>query len=161
VSLHCWQDDEMGGFENDLGLTGGIQTTVNYPVKARTADQPQVDHSFPPSVCLSPGSPTYGSVVRLPPVGCPRRNTSGKRFGDESRRKLIRLAGHMQLCWGAPVSSSHHPGYRREHHQPDHNGCPARGHLGGQMPPADHAQNEGQQLAHGADTYHDVDRELV
>ncbi|MBQ5973099.1 MAG: L-rhamnose isomerase [Oscillospiraceae bacterium] len=40
VSIHCWQGDDVGGFENpDAGLTGGIQTTGNYPGKARTADE--------------------------------------------------------------------------------------------------------------------------
>ena len=37
VSLHCWQGDDVGGFENPDGqLTGGIQATGNYPGKART-----------------------------------------------------------------------------------------------------------------------------
>ena len=40
LSLHCWQGDDVGGFENDQGLTGGgIQATGNYPGKARTADE--------------------------------------------------------------------------------------------------------------------------
>jgi L-rhamnose isomerase len=37
ISLHCWQGDDVGGFENPGGeLTGGIATTGNYPGKART-----------------------------------------------------------------------------------------------------------------------------
>ena len=36
VSLHCWQLDDVIGFDNDGGLTGGIQTTGNYPGRART-----------------------------------------------------------------------------------------------------------------------------
>jgi L-rhamnose isomerase len=44
VSLHCWQGDDVGGFENDLGLTGGgIQATGNYPGKARCADDLRAD----------------------------------------------------------------------------------------------------------------------
>src|SRR5438132_12156718 len=44
ISLHCWQGDDVGGFENDLGLTGGgIQATGNYPGKASTADQLRSD----------------------------------------------------------------------------------------------------------------------
>ena len=32
LSLHCWQGDDVGGFENAAGLTGGgIQATGNYP----------------------------------------------------------------------------------------------------------------------------------
>ncbi len=44
VSLHCWQGDDVGGFESDEGLTGGgIQATGNYPGKARTADELRAD----------------------------------------------------------------------------------------------------------------------
>ncbi len=41
ISLHCWQGDDVGGFENpEAGLTGGgIQATGNYPGKARTLDE--------------------------------------------------------------------------------------------------------------------------
>ena len=35
ISLHCWQLDDVCGFENSGDLTGGIQTTGNYPGKAR------------------------------------------------------------------------------------------------------------------------------
>ena len=44
ISLHCWQGDDVGGFENiGTGLTGGIQATGNYPGKARTADELRAD----------------------------------------------------------------------------------------------------------------------
>jgi L-rhamnose isomerase len=44
VSLHCWQGDDVGGFENEAGLTGGgIQATGNYPGKARNADELRAD----------------------------------------------------------------------------------------------------------------------
>ena len=40
VSIHCWQGDDVGGFENpDVGLSGGIQATGNYPGKAKNAGQ--------------------------------------------------------------------------------------------------------------------------
>ncbi len=40
ISMHCWQGDDVIGFENpDSQLTGGIQTTGNYPGKARTLDE--------------------------------------------------------------------------------------------------------------------------
>ncbi len=35
VSLHCWQLDDVIGFDNDGGLTGGIQTTGNYMGRAK------------------------------------------------------------------------------------------------------------------------------
>lgn len=40
ISLHCWQGDDVGGFENPGGeLTGGIAATGNYPGKARSASE--------------------------------------------------------------------------------------------------------------------------
>lgn len=44
ISLHCWQTDDVCGFENpDAGLSGGIQTTGNYPGKASTIEQARQD----------------------------------------------------------------------------------------------------------------------
>ena len=45
VSLHCWQGDDVGGFETpDAALSGGgIQATGNYPGKARTPDELRCD----------------------------------------------------------------------------------------------------------------------
>ncbi len=44
LSLHCWQGDDVGGFENAGGeLGGGIAATGNYPGKARTADELRAD----------------------------------------------------------------------------------------------------------------------
>lgn len=39
VSLHCWQGDDVTGFDHEGPLTGGIQTTGNYPGKARTPQE--------------------------------------------------------------------------------------------------------------------------
>lgn len=47
LSLHCWQGDDVVGFENSEGaLTGGIQTTGNYPGKAHTPEQLRSDMEF-------------------------------------------------------------------------------------------------------------------
>ncbi len=43
ISMHCWQGDDVGGFENAGSLTGGIQTTGNYPGKARTPEELMAD----------------------------------------------------------------------------------------------------------------------
>ena len=44
ISLHCWQGDDVAGFEpNDGGLTGGIAATGNYPGAARTPDELRED----------------------------------------------------------------------------------------------------------------------
>lgn len=39
MSIHCWQLDDVSGFENTGTLTGGIQATGNYPGKARNFDE--------------------------------------------------------------------------------------------------------------------------
>ena len=44
ISLHCWQGDDVIGFEDpDRGLSGGIMATGNYPGKARTAVELRAD----------------------------------------------------------------------------------------------------------------------
>lgn len=44
LSIHCWQTDDVIGFENPDGqLSGGIQTTGNYPGKARNIDEVRQD----------------------------------------------------------------------------------------------------------------------
>ncbi len=43
ISIHCWQGDDVGGFDGDDALSGGIQTTGNYPGKARTPDELMAD----------------------------------------------------------------------------------------------------------------------
>ena len=51
VSLHCWQGDDVIGFDHDGPLTGGIQTTGNYPGKATTPDQLFADMDKVISLC--------------------------------------------------------------------------------------------------------------
>ena len=43
ISLHCWQGDDVKGFDQDGPLTGGIQTTGNYPGKAMTPEELMAD----------------------------------------------------------------------------------------------------------------------
>jgi L-rhamnose isomerase len=44
ISLHCWQGDDVGGFEDpNRGLSGGIMATGNYPGKARTVAELRAD----------------------------------------------------------------------------------------------------------------------
>jgi L-rhamnose isomerase len=55
ISLHCWQGDDVSGFENPEGeLSGGIAATGNYPGKARTADELRKDLDV--AFSLLPGS---------------------------------------------------------------------------------------------------------
>ena len=43
VSVHCWQGDDVKGFDFDGELSGGIQTTGNYPGRARTPEELMAD----------------------------------------------------------------------------------------------------------------------
>ena len=43
ISVHCWQGDDVGGFDTKESLSGGIQTTGNYPGKASTPEQLMAD----------------------------------------------------------------------------------------------------------------------
>jgi L-rhamnose isomerase len=55
VSLHCWQGDDVGGFEHFGGaLTGGIVSTGNYPGKARTPEELRADATK--ALSLIPGT---------------------------------------------------------------------------------------------------------
>ena len=54
ISIHCWQGDDVRGFENPDGdLTGGIAVTGNYPGRARTPDQLRGD--LEQAMALIPG----------------------------------------------------------------------------------------------------------
>ena len=53
VSLHCWQGDDVTGFDHDGPLTGGIQTTGNYIGKAKTPAQLMAD--MDKAMSLMPG----------------------------------------------------------------------------------------------------------
>jgi L-rhamnose isomerase len=55
ISIHCWQGDDVGGFENaGMQLGGGLVATGNYPGKARTPEQLRSD--FVKALSLIPGS---------------------------------------------------------------------------------------------------------
>jgi L-rhamnose isomerase len=79
ISLHCWQGDDVGGFEvPDAGITGGgIQATGNYPGKARTPDELRQD--LDKALACIPGT------HRLNLHACYASDTSGKRI---ERNKL-------------------------------------------------------------------------
>ena len=53
VSVHCWQGDDVTGFDNKESLSGGIQATGNYPGKARCPEElmADIDKAF----SLTPG----------------------------------------------------------------------------------------------------------
>ena len=123
ISLHCWQGDDVGGFESAEGLSGGgIMATGNYPGKARTADELRAD--VEKTLSLIPGkhrlnlhamyAETKGKVDRnelepkhfakLGPVGQGQRARHGLQrhvlLPSQGRRRLHALQprrGHPQV----------------------------------------------------------------
>ncbi len=53
ISIHCWQGDDVIGFDGADSLSGGIQTTGNYPGRARTFEELKEDIRF--AFSLMPG----------------------------------------------------------------------------------------------------------
>ncbi len=53
IAMHCWQGDDVVGFDNSDALSGGIQTTGNYPGKARNPEELMAD--IRKAVSLIPG----------------------------------------------------------------------------------------------------------
>ena len=54
VSIHCWQGDDVAGFENSGSLDGGLAVTGNYPGRARNAEELRAD--IAKALTLIPGS---------------------------------------------------------------------------------------------------------
>ena len=54
ISIHCWQGDDVQGFDQpDSGLSGGIQTTGDYPGRARNFEE--LKNDFLQAASLIPG----------------------------------------------------------------------------------------------------------
>ena len=116
ISLHCWQGDDVGGFENPGGeLSGGIAATGNYPGKARTADElrSDLDVVYQPAARLAPaepachlsGSGSQGGAQR--DRAAPLFGLEGLGEGQRSRRGfqpdlLLASQGRRRLYPGAP-----------------------------------------------------------
>ena len=65
ISIHCWQGDDVGGFENaGQELGGGLAVTGNYPGKARTANELRGD--FEKAISVIPGSTASTSTPATP-----------------------------------------------------------------------------------------------
>ena len=117
VSLHCWQGDDVGGFENfGESLGGGIAATGNYPGRARTPDELRSD--------AATGAVTHPRHAPIQPARLlrglrrqarrPRRDWPGAlrrldRLGEVARDRprlqpdvLLAPQGGRQLHAGAP-----------------------------------------------------------
>lgn len=82
ISLHCWQGDDVGGFENPGGTLGdGLAVTGNYPGKARTADELRGD--FEKVLSLVPGKHRFNlhaSYAEMGKVRVDRDALSAEQF---------------------------------------------------------------------------------
>ena len=93
VSMHCWQGDDVRGFDTDptKPLTGGIQTTGNYPGRARTPEELMADIDLSAHYWTPIG---YGTLEQGIMNGKP---FSGNFYGNGHVIKGRKMAGQ----WGA------------------------------------------------------------
>lgn len=81
VSIHCWQGDDVAGFENpEGGLTGGIQATGNYPGKARNAQQLRADLELAISMIPGPNRLNLHAIYLESDKPVPRNEIEPKHF---------------------------------------------------------------------------------
>ena len=111
ISLHCWQGDDVGGFEHaGAGLSGsGLQVTGSYPGKARTAEELRAD--LEEALALIPGR----HRVNLHAIYGEFRGQEADRdaIGPEHFRSWIEWAREHGLkldfnptCFGHPKAAS-------------------------------------------------------
>ncbi len=119
LSLHCWQGDDVGGFESAAGLTGGgIQATGNYPGKARTAEELRADYEV--AFSLIPGQAQGQPPRHLRGNGRPE--SRARRAGTRALRRLDLLGEEAR----------HRAGFQRDLLQPPHGGLGLHPFLPGQ-----------------------------
>ena len=80
VSVHCWQGDDVIGFDSKEALSGGIQTTGNYPGRARNPEELLADYEK--AFSLMPGKKKINVHANYAIVddGADRDNIEPKHF---------------------------------------------------------------------------------
>jgi len=103
ISLHCWQGDDVGGFEKaDASLTGGgIQTTGNYPGKARTI--PHLQQDLDKALSLIPGK------HRLNLHAC-YADLAGQKL-DRNEYSVVQFQGWIDWCKKRGMGMDFNPSY--------------------------------------------------
>ena len=135
VSLHCWQGDDVRGFDTDPSkpLTGGIQTTGNYPGRARTPEELMSDIDMVLKLC--PGAkklnlhasyaifedgewvdfckahgigadfnPTFFSHPMCDPLTLSSPNEETRRFWIEHGKACVRISQYLADELGQPCT---------------------------------------------------------
>lgn len=115
ISIHCWQGDDVNGFEKDAGGTsGGILSTGNYPGRARSVEELQMDLSQ--AFSLIPGAKRLNlHAIYLDAKAPVERNliqpehfSSWMDFADEKKCKLDfnpTFFGHPKAAGNLTLSS--------------------------------------------------------
>jgi len=108
VSLHCWQGDDVGGFERpDAALSGGgIQVTGNYPGKARTVGELRMD--LEKAFSLIPGSHRLNLHAIYGEFG--GKTVERDRVGPEHFKGWVEWAGSRGLKLDFNATLFSHPG---------------------------------------------------
>ena len=115
VSLHCWQADDVTGFESNAGLSGGIQTTGNYPGRARTLDEVRGDLEFVMSLLAGTQRVNlheiYGDFAQCPGrhVGAGSVLVDRDQVGVEHFRSWMDWARGLGVCLDFNSTSFGHP----------------------------------------------------
>ena len=131
ISMHCWQGDDVGGFESAGGLSGGgIMATGNYPGRARNADELRADAAK--ALSLIPGKHRFslhaiylehggkqGRAERGSPGAFPALDGLGGRVGHRPGLQphvLLASEGGRRLHAG-PSRRGHPPLLGRARHR--------------------------------------------
>ncbi|MHB9007058.1 MAG: L-rhamnose isomerase, partial [Limisphaerales bacterium] len=94
ISMHCWQADDVGGFENaGAALGDGLAVTGNYPGKARTADELRAD--FVKATSLIPGR--HRLNLHASYAEMPGKRVDRDALGVEPFRNWIAWAKSLEL----------------------------------------------------------------
>lgn len=92
ISVHCWQGDDVVGFDSKLAASGGIQTTGNYPGRASTPEELMAD--FDEVLKLTPGKKRLNLHASYAIGNDDRSNVSPihfKKWVDYAKKKNIKL----------------------------------------------------------------------
>jgi L-rhamnose isomerase len=94
ISIHCWQGDDVGGFEHAAGTLGdGLAVTGNYPGKARTPDQLRAD--FEKVLTLIPGRHRFNLHASYAELG--RRKVDRDALSAREFRNWIAWARSLKI----------------------------------------------------------------
>ncbi|MCL2897970.1 L-rhamnose isomerase [Brenneria tiliae] len=107
VSMHCWQGDDVAGFENAAGeLTGGIQATGSYPGKARNADELRADLEQAFTLIPGPKRLNLHAIYLESPSAVPRNAIEPQHFANwVAWAKTHRLGLDFNpTCFSHPLS---------------------------------------------------------